>query len=107
MFTECVAHKGTRNALAYLINNSEGLRRYWDDDRLLFSNIQVEYVTKVIAVARKYFFFADTPAGADGSASAMNYRILETAKINEHQPQRYLSVLLSEVPNAKTADDIE
>jgi len=49
--------------------------------------------------------FADTPAGAE--TSAMIYSILETATVNGQHPQRYLSVLLSEIPNAKVAEDIE
>lgn len=105
MQVEGVAHKETRNALAYLINHSEGLRRYCDDGRLPISNIQAEHVAKAIAVPRKNFLFADTPAGAE--ASAMIYSILETAKVNGQHPQRYLSVLLSEIPNAKVAEDIE
>lgn len=105
MLVEGVAHKGTRNALAYLINHSEGLQRYCEDGRLPISNIQAEHVAKAIAVPRKNFLFADTPAGAD--ASAMIYSLLESAKINGQHPQRYLSVLLSELPNAQSLDDIE
>ena len=105
MLLEGVAHEGTRKALAYLLNHSEGLQRYCEDGRLPISNIQAEHVAKAIAVPRKNFLFADTPAGAD--ASAMIYSLLETAKINDHHPQRYLSVLLSEIPNAQSADDIE
>ena len=105
MQVEGVAHNETRKALAYLINHSEGLRRYCDDGRLPISNIQAEHVAKAIAVPRKNFLFADTPAGAE--ASAMIYSILETAKVNGQHPQRYLSVLLSEIPNAKVAEDIE
>jgi transposase len=105
MQVEGVAHKPTRKALAYLINHSEGLRRYCDDGRLPISNIQAEHVAKSIAVPRKNFLFADTPAGAQ--ASAMIYSLLETAKINGQHPQRYLSVLLSEIPNAIRAEDIE
>ena len=105
MQVEGVAHKETRKALAYLINHSDGLRRYCDDGRLPISNIQAEHVAKAIAVPRKNFLFADTPAGAE--ASAMIYSILETAKANGQHPQRYLSVLLSEIPNAKVAEDIE
>ena len=37
----------------------------------------------------------------------MIYSILETAKANKQHPQRYLSVLLTELPNAQTAEDIE
>ena len=105
MQVEGVAHEGTRKALAYLINRSEGLRRYCDDGRLPISNIESEHVAKAIAVPRKNFLFADTPAGAE--ASAMIYSLLETAKINGQHPQRYLSVLLSELPNAQVAEDIE
>lgn len=105
MQVEGVAHEGTRKALAYLINRSEGLRRYCDDGRLPISNIESEHVAKAIAVPRKNFLFADTPAGAE--ASAMIYSLLETAKINGHHPQRYLGVLLSELPNAQVVEDIE
>jgi transposase len=100
-----VAHGGTRGALAYLTNHAEGLRRYCEDGRLPISNILAEHVAKAIAVPRKNFLFADTPAGAD--ASARIYSLLETAKANQHHPQRYLSVLLTELPNAACADDVE
>ena len=63
MQVEGVAHKGTRNALAYLISHSKGLLRYCDDGRLPISNIQAEHVAKAIAVPRKNILFADTPAG--------------------------------------------
>ena len=46
-----------------------------------------------------------TPAGAD--ASARIYSVLETAKANGHIPQRYLSVLLTELPNATTLEQVE
>jgi hypothetical protein len=54
---------------------------------------------------RKNFLFADTPAGAE--ASARIYSLLETAKANQHHPQRYLSVLLTELPNATCPEDVE
>src|SRR5690606_12388473 len=60
-----VAHAGTREALAYLTRHAEGLRRYCEDGRLPISNILAEHVAKAIAVPRKNFLFADTPAGAD------------------------------------------
>lgn len=100
-----VAHAGTREALAYLLKHVEGLRRYCEDGRLPISNIQAEHVAKAIAVPRKNFLFADTPAGAD--ASARIYSILESAKANGHHPQRYLSVLLTELPNVTDLQDIE
>lgn len=100
-----VAHAGTREALGYLTRHADGLRRYCEDGRLPISNILAEHVAKAIAVPRKNFLFADTPAGAD--ASARIYSLLETAKANHHHPQRYLSVLLTELPNVTCPDDVE
>jgi len=100
-----IRHQATREALAYLLNHAEGLQRYCDDGRLPISNILAEHVAKAIAVPRKNFLFADTPAGAH--ASARIYSLLETAKSNRHHPQRYLSVLLTELPNATGIDEIE
>jgi hypothetical protein len=100
-----VAHEGTRDALSYLLNHADGLRRYCDDGRLPISNILSEHVAKTIALARKNFLFADTPAGAVSSARI--YSLLESAKANGHHPQRYLSVVLTELPNATTVADIE
>ena len=98
-----VQHEAARKALQCLINHAEGLQRYCEDERLLISNIRAEHVAKNIAIAGKNFLFADTPAGA--KASAMSYSILETAKANGHQPFEYMTVLLSELPNANTIED--
>jgi len=100
-----VAHKDSREALGYLLNHQAGLQTYLTDGRLPISNIKTEHVAKSIAVARKNFLFADTPAGAD--ASARVYSLLETAKANGHHPQRYLSILLNELPNAESVENIE
>ena len=100
-----VLHQGTREALQYLLNHKEGLRRYCDDGRLPISNIRAEHTAKKIAVARKNFLFADTPAGAE--ASSRIYGILETARANGHHVHRYLTVLLTELPNISSVDDVE
>lgn len=102
---EGVAHAPTRAALAYLLNHAEGLRRYCDDGRLPISNIAAEHVAKTIAVARKNFLFADTPAGA--RSSGLIYSVLESARANGHHAQRYMAVLLAELPNAREVADIE
>jgi len=102
---EGVAHAGTLDALKYLVRHADGLRGYCDDGRLPISNIQSEHVAKTIAVSRKNFLFADTPAGA--RSSALNYSLIETVRANGHHPQRYLSVLLTELPKLTNIDAIE
>ena len=105
LLADGVTHAGTLDALKYLTGHADGLRRYCDDGRLPISNIQSEHIAKTIAVARKNFLFADTPAGA--RSSALNYSLIETARANHHHPQRYLSVLLTELPNVTDVDGIE
>ena len=73
--------------------------------RLPMTNIQAEHVAKSIALARKNFLFADTPARA--KASVMTYSLLETAKANGHHPFEYLTVLLNEIANSDTIEQFE
>ena len=98
-------HQRTRQALAYLIGHAQELRRYCDDGRLPISNIQSEHVAETIAVARKNFLFADTPAGA--TSSAMFYSLLESAKANGHNTYQYMAVVLTAMPAATSVDDVE
>lgn len=102
---EGVSHAGTRDALAYLLKHAEGLRYYCNDGRIPISNIRAEHVAKTIAIARKNFLFADTTAGA--AASGRIFSLIETARANGHNPQRYLTVLLTELPNVTTVEQIE
>ena len=103
--SEGVAHAGTRDALSYLIKHAEQLQYYCSDGRLPISNIQSEHVAKTIAIARKNFLFADTAAGA--ASSGRIFSLIETARANGHHPQRYLSVLLTELPNVTDIDQVE
>ncbi len=100
-----IGHAPSRDALKYLLNHQESLRVYCTDGRLPISNIQSEQVAKTIAISRKNFLFADTPAGA--SASAMIFSLLETAKANGHNVFRYMSVILTELPRATSVEQIE
>jgi len=79
-----VRHAKTRGALNYLIRHEARLRRYCTDGRLPISNILTEHVAKTVALARKNFMFADTPAGA--TSSALIYSILESSKGEQTQP---------------------
>jgi len=102
LINDGVQHDATREALQYVLNQAEGLMRYCEDGRLPISNIKAEHVAKTIAVARKNFLFADTPAGA--KASAMTYSVLETAKLHGHHPFEYTTVLLNELASVMTRD---
>ena len=103
--SEGVRHSGTTDALQYLLKHAKNLQTYCYDPRLPISNIKSEHVVKTIAIARKNFLFADTEAGAQSTARV--FSMIETARANGHNPQKYLSVLLAELPNVETADDVD
>lgn len=100
-----IGHAPSRDALKYLLSHEKSLRVYCTDGRLPISNIQSEHVAKTIALCRKNFLFADTPAGA--SASAMIYSLLETARANSQNVFKYMSVVLNDLPAATSVEQIE
>ena len=100
-----VLHQPTRQALQYLLNHQVELRRYCEDGRLPISNIGSEHVAKKVAVSRKAYLFSDTVDGAKSSAN--NYSLIETARASGHEPFRYLTVILTELPKAKERSDFE
>lgn len=103
--SEGVLHKPTQEALQYLLNHQVELRRYCDDGRLPMSNIKSEHVAKKVAVSRKAYLFSDTVDGAKSSANI--YSLIETARANGHEPFKYLTVVLTELPMAKEPSDHE
>lgn len=102
---EGVRHAGTTDAIAYLPKHADQLHTYCYDGRLPISKIQSEHVEKTIAIARKNFMFVDTKSGA--IASGRVFSVIETARANGHNPQQYLSVLLAELPNIQSVEDVD
>ena len=105
VFTEGVTHGKTTEALAYLLKHQDGLQGDCQDGRLPISNIRSEHVAKTIAITRQNLMFADTPSGAD--ASARIFSVIETARANGHHPYKYLSVVLTRLPQVSCVEDVE
>lgn len=84
-------------ALYYLKEQRSYLVRYLEDGRLELSNNRAERSIKPFVIGRKNFLFANTAAGAQGSATI--YSLIETAKENGLDPFRYLTYIFSEAPS--------
>lgn len=84
-------------ALTYLKNQKEYLYNYLLDGRLEWTNNRAERSIKPFVISRKNFLFANTPKGAEGSATI--FSIIETAKENNLDPYRYLVYVLKTAPN--------
>ena len=98
------APKGTRlaRALTYAGNQQDYMMTYLEDGHCSISNNLSENSIRPVTVGRRNWLFCDTTAGAD--ASMMVYSLLETARANGLNPQKYLEYLLEARPNKKMSD---
>ncbi len=69
------------------------------------SNILAENAIRPLALGRKAWLFADSPAGA--RASAVYFSLVETAKANGVEPYEYLSKLIRQLPYVETVEQME
>ena len=76
------------SALARLIN-------CFDDGRLALDNNPAERALRCVAIGRKHCLFAGSDAG--GRRAAAMYSLIETAKLNGVNPQRYLADVLTHI----------
>jgi transposase len=82
----------TAKAIRYALNNQEALMRFLDDGKIEIDNNAAERSMRSIALGRKNWMFAGSDDG--GSTAAIFYTIIETAKLNNVNPELYLKKVL-------------
>ncbi|GAB1482900.1 hypothetical protein MASR2M78_17160 [Treponema sp.] len=75
--------------------------RYADYGFVPIDNNLVENAIRPFVIGRKNFLFSGSPNGADASATL--YTLIETAKINGHEPYFYLYYTFTHLPYATDA----
>jgi transposase len=85
---------------------STSLTRFLDDGRLCMSNNAAERALRGIAVGRHNWTFAGSDEG--GRRAAAIYTLVETAKLNEVDPQAWLTDVLARLQDhpAKRIDEL-
>lgn len=98
------APNGSRlaRALTYAGNQQDYMMTYLEDGHCSISNNMSENAIRPVTVGRRNWLFCDTTAGAD--ASMMVYSLLETARANGLNPQKYLEYLLEARPDKNMSD---
>lgn len=91
-----------KQAVSYAINQREFLCAFLEHGEIEISNNQVENAIRPLVVGRKNWLFSDTPEGAE--ASAITYSLIETAKANGLNIERYLLHVLSVLPGRYAKD---
>lgn len=86
-------------ALRYGLSRWHGFSLFIDDGRVAIDNNAAERALRPICIGKKNWLFAGSEAGAETLARAMT--IIETAKMNNLEPQAYLTDLLSRIHDHK------
>lgn len=83
----------TADAIRYALNHRDGLLRLLEDGRIELDTNSVERAVRPVAPGRKNALFAGCDEGAEAWAAIAS--LIETAKLNGVDPQRYLTDLLA------------
>jgi hypothetical protein len=91
------AKNETAKAIHYSLKRWTALSRFLDDGRLCMSNNAAERAVRCVAVGRKNWTFAGSDEG--GHRAAAIYTLIETAKLNDIDPQAWLADVLARLPD--------
>ena len=86
-------------AIRYALTRMKRLRSYLDHGILELDNNTAERAIRSIAIGRKNYLFMGSQNG--GRAAAIAYTLIETAKLNDIDPHRWLADTLSRIPDYK------
>ena len=91
--------KGSKlaEALAYGLNQWDGLVRYLDDGRIEIDSNTVERSIRGLALTRKNALFAGHDKGAEGWATCAS--LIETCKLNKVDPLAWMTDVLTKLVN--------
>lgn len=82
----------TAKAIFYALNNQKALLKFLDNGQIEIDNNAAERAMRSIAIGRKNWLFAGSDNG--GHTAAIIYSIIETAKLNNINPWKYLQKVL-------------
>jgi len=82
-------------ALGYLDHEWSRLVPYLDNGELPIDNNACENAVRPFVIGRKNWLFSQSVKGAEASATI--YSLIETARLNGHEPYRYLRYVLTEI----------
>lgn len=82
-------------AIGYALSRWTELTRFLDDGRLAIDNNAAERAIRPLALGRKNYLFAGSDSG--GVRAAAIYSLVETAKLNGIDPEKYLRDVLARI----------
>ncbi len=90
---------GTARAIDYSLKRWEALTRYLDDGHAPIDNNWVENQIRPWAIGRSNWLFAGSLRGGQRAAAIMS--LIQSARLNGHDPYAYLKDVLTRLPTQK------
>jgi transposase len=95
-------HNEVAKAMDYMLKRIDLFTRFLDDGRICLSNNAAERELRGIALGRKSWLFAGSDRG--GERAAVMLTLIQTAKLNDVDPQAWLADVLARIADHKMTD---
>jgi transposase len=92
-------HNDVAKAMDYMLKRIDAFTRFVDDGRICLSNNAAERALRGIALGRKSWLFAGSDRG--GERAAVMLTLIQTAKLNNVDPQAWLAEVLARIADHK------
>ena len=92
----------TAKAIDYSLSNWRALTRYLDDGNVPIDNNAVENSIRPLAIGRRNWLFVGSQQA--GERAAVMLSLIESAKLNGHDPWAYLKDVFERLPTLKNRD---
>jgi hypothetical protein len=103
--SKLAARSKLAEAIRYALVRWDGLSRFLDDGRIELDTNPVERAIRPVALGRKNHLFAGSDGG--GRRWATMASLLETCKLNDVEPQSWLSDVLQRMANGHPANRLD
>jgi len=95
-------HNAVAKAFDYMLKRIDAFTRFLADGRICLSNNAAERALRGIALGRKAWLFAGSDRGGD--RAAVMFTLIQTAKLNDVDPQARLADVLARIADHKIND---
>jgi transposase len=95
-------HNEVAKAMDYMLKRIDAFTQFLKDARICLSNNAAERALRGIALGRKAWLFAGSDRG--GERAAIMFTLIQTAKLNDVDPQAWLADVLARIADHKAND---
>jgi transposase len=88
-------HAAIAKAIDYMLTRWPAFTRFLEDGRICLTNNAAERALRGLALGRKSWLFAGSQRGAE--RAALMYTLIQTAKLNDVDPQAWLADVLARI----------